>query len=340
MSSIGNNYFKLQAQKIAEQLDALDGKDGMIKAETWKEHAVNNWGAKDNVKDCISVFRAIRSIEHYIKREVNDTNQSASGIGDKWYSDILNLENNNSKTDAEPAAEKEMPLIPLVERTDALYVNNTNEIIACETENLKNYTAENVDPEQEKIVSDMYAKWSGIFKDSPLDKEFYDKLYNVIKVLNCSINDSDYNPGYYASKTEQTMDEVIAIMAGEARLNPKAKNGQYRGLFQLATPGLTDLKKWAAKNQDVFGMENIKDINIKEFAMLSGAEQLDYLIAYIGKAKEYSHISKNASITPGQLWAMIKYPFKGQQNSSITAQKNKAIKRVFTNSNVQQGTFA
>ena len=339
MSTINNNYVKQQAKKIAEELDAHDGKDGLIKAETWKEYAVNKWGGKGNVKDCISVFNAINSIKYYIKKEVNNTNQSASEIGDKWYSDILNLENNNSKTNAKLAAEKEKQLIPLIEHTDALYVNNTNEVIACKTENIKIYTAGDIDPQQEKIVSDMYEKWSGIFKNSPLDKDFFDKLYNVIKELNCEIKDSDYNPAYYESKTEQTMDEVIAIMAGESKLNPKSKNGQYRGLFQLAAPGLKDLKKWAAKNKDFFGMKNIKDININEFAMLSGAEQLDYLVAYIGKAKEYSRIQKNASITPGQLWAMIKYPFKGQQNSSITAQKSKAIKKVFINSQVQQGSL-
>ena len=84
-------------------------------------------------------------------------------------------------------------------------------------------------------------------------------------------------------------------------------------------------------------MKNIKNINIEQFGRLSGMEQLDYLVAYIGKAREYSKIPKNQSITPAQVWAMIKNPFKGQINSQMTMQKNNAIKKVFTNSSIQLG---
>lgn len=349
-----NILFSAKAKQLAEQLDKLDGKtDGAISASVWKDNAVKNWGAKDNVKVSISLFGAIKSIEKYMKAEAAKAGKSTDDIGEKWYSELVSISKIAGEQPVTKPADNiqdkktelivsEQPIYkPLAENADALNVDKTNIKTESSFVQKKDITAHlNLDPDKEKIVSSMYEKWSAKFKNSKLGKDFYSKVYDVMKVLNCSVKDVDFNSEVYSSKKEQIMDELIAIFACEAQLNPAARNGIYRGLFQLATGGLTDLKKWASKHQDVPGMKNIKNININQFARLSGVEQMDYLVAYIGKAKEYSKIPAEQSVTPGQVWAMIKYPFKGQLHSNITAQKNSAIQRVFKNSNIQQGTKA
>ncbi len=340
------NHFKPQAQKIARQLDKLDGEDNRINADTWKKYAVAKFGMKDNVKQFINIFSAANALEKSMEKEANTSDINADDIGEKWYADLFVTSDNNSQN--QPKTQDKVStdiLTPIIqtheEQTDALKIDNSNNIIAPDLKALnadkKNITR---DINAEKIISNMYAKWSGKFKNSPLGRDFYSKLYNTIKILNCSIKDSDFKKDIYSSKEEQTMDEFIAIFAGESQLNPATRKNIYRGLFQLAKDGLTDLKIWASKNQDVPGMKNIKNINIEQFGRLSGPEQLDYLVAYIGKAKEYSKIPKNQSITPGQVWAMIKNPFKGQTNSKITAEKNSSIKKVFTNNSIQFGSLA
>ena len=190
---------------------------------------------------------------------------------------------------------------------------------------------------KEEICSKMFKKWSSKFKNSPLTESFYLKLYDVIDTLNVEIPESDWDRENYSSPKEQAMDEVIAIFAGESQLNPRSKKGIYNGLFQLATPGLTEAKRWAKKNPEVPGMKNISDsMTINKFRNSSGELQLDYLVAYIGKCKEYSKIGKDEKITPGQLWAMIKYPFKGK-NNKLVQQKTDSIANVFNNSKIQQG---
>ncbi len=191
--------------------------------------------------------------------------------------------------------------------------------------------------EKAEVCKKMYEKWSAKFSKSPLKQDFYEKLYDVIETLNVKIPESEWDRENYSSPKEQAMDEVIAIFAGESQLNPRCKNGIYNGLFQLANPGLTEAKRWSKDNPDVPGMKNISDnMTITKFRNSSGELQLDYLVAYIGKCKEYSKIGKDESITPGQLWAMIKYPFKGKNNKLIQ-QKTDSISNVFENSNIEQG---
>ena len=197
-----------------------------------------------------------------------------------------------------------------------------------------------VDNKKTELCKKMYEKWSAKFSKSPLKQDFYEKLYDVIETLNVKIPESEWDRENYSSPKEQAMDDVIAIFAGESQLNPRCKSGIYNGLFQLANPGLKEAKKWAKDNPDVPGMKNISDnMTITKFRNSSGALQLDYLVAYIGKCKEYSKIGKDESITPGQLWAMIKYPFKGK-NNKIVQQKTNSISNVFENSNVEQGIKA
>lgn len=190
---------------------------------------------------------------------------------------------------------------------------------------------------KKEVATKLYKKWSGVFKNSNLKEDFYEKLYDVIDIMNIDITNSSWNKKEYATKKEQVMDEMIAIFAAESQLNSKKQKGQYYGVFQLAARPLIDLKAWAKDNPDVYGMKNIdQNLKIANFKNVPGTKQLDYLIAYIGKSKEYSKIDKNASITPGQLWAMIKYPFKGKHLTTVRA-KSDSIQSVFRNNNLPKG---
>ena len=160
-------------------------------------------------------------------------------------------------------------------------------------------------------------------------------LYDTIEKLGAKAIMTKTGHGYIKSK----MKETGAILAGESALNPQTENGIYKGLFQLASLGLVDAKKWAQENKDVPGMKNINPkLTIKQFQKLDGEAQLDYLIAYIGKSKEYSKIGADEQITPGQLWAMIKYPFKGKNKGLINA-KTDSIQNVFKNSKIAHGAI-
>lgn len=216
---------------------------------------------------------------------------------------------------------------------------------------------------KKEIVAGLYNKWQKKFPKSPLKQDFYNKLYDLIKKLNCTIKDKDFKPEKYSSKEEQTMDEVIAIFAGEAQLDTKsikdaydkdAKTGAktkitYYGLFQLAEDGLSDIKKLATAqtgsalskrliNEGV-KREDLKNINkelkISEFVKLSGTQQLDYLLAYMTNSKSYSNLA-GKNITPAQFWTMIKLPFQGQNENEVS-KKGKAIENVFNTSHVSRG---
>lgn len=183
-------------------------------------------------------------------------------------------------------------------------------------------------PEYLEMPKKAYQKWSKVFTQSPLKEYFYLKLYDVMERLNIKIDDWDSEK--YDSPKAQAFNEIIAILAGESQLKPDSKNGPYRGLFQLATAGLKDLKTWARTNEDgSTGLVIDQNIDIEGFAKLTGEEQLDYLVAYIEKMKEYSGIGKDESITPSQMWAMIKYPFRGKDGKLVN-EKNNAINKVIS----------
>ena len=226
-----------------------------------------------------------------------------------------------------------------VAERDATYVASrinpaTNVRIAAKN-NEQTAKAEEKILSKQEVCSKMYQKWASAFKDSPLKAGFYEKLYDVIETLNIKV--SKWDKENYSSPEEQAMDEVIAIFAGESKLNPRTKSGIYNGLFQLAAPGLKEAKMWAKKNRNVPGMQNIRDnMTISQFRYSSGELQLDYMVAYIGKCKEYSKIGEDDSITPTQLWVMIKYPFKGKDKGLIH-QKSDSIQSVFKNSKIELG---
>lgn len=183
------------------------------------------------------------------------------------------------------------------------------------------------------LCKKMHEKWNSYF-NTPLNLEFYKKLYDVIDDMKITISDREFDRKLYSSKKEQTFDQMIAILAGESQLDPHSRKGPYNGLFHLGEDGLKDAKQWAKDNKDVKGMKGISSsINLNSFRNLSGIKQLNYLIAYIGKSKEYSKIGKDAKITPAQAWVMIKSPFNGKDKNLIRA-KNDSIKNVFKTSNI------
>jgi len=349
MTDIAN--IKRLAADLAAKLDKVDGEDGKITADTWKKCPVVNWGAKDNVNNNISIFSARKSIEHYIKKELKNPEMSLEDIEELWQGDVLDLTKQKEEPE-KPESTQRTEIIPnsvvqkisqeisrgIEQKRDAIVVDNRNAEMIASVGKAEKHNISIPQTQKTIIVNGMYEKWSKKFNNSPLTKEFYSKLYDVIKTLNCSVSDIDYDKSVYKSKTEQTMDQVIAILAGESKLNPKAKDGKYHGLFQLKTPGLIDIKRYAVKHPEVPGMKNInQNANIKDFWNMPGEAQLDYLVAHINNAKIYSKIKSNEKITPAQMWAMIKFPFEGKASSDTTAQKANAIKAVFKNSNIQYG---
>lgn len=329
MSEINN--IKKQAQEIAGYLDRLDGKNNKIDAETWKKYAVSNWGAKDNVSNNISIFNAVKSIEFYLKREAKATGNKASDIGEKWYNDLVSIENKNSQPKATKSTESE----EISEQTDALYIDNTNNKIASKTKENRDLTAKlNINPIKQEIVSKMHQKWSSKYKNSNLNQEFYSKLYDFIKQINCEVDDKDFDRKHYSSKEEQTMDEVIAVIAGESSLNSKAKYYTYRGIFQLDSDSLNTVK-FVAKDKKLPGVN--QNITLSGFAKLSGEKQLDYLAAHIAYGRMSSGLSEKEKISPQQLWAMIKKPKHGQKHSDLTQQKSIAINRIFNKNKIERG---
>ncbi len=191
---------------------------------------------------------------------------------------------------------------------------------------------------RDEIVTKLHEKWSATFKRSP-DKAFYNKLYDVIQKLNVRVKDKDFDSEHYSSIMEQTLDETIAILAGESKLNTKSIHSSYRGLFQLDSKSFKTIKNWAKKHPDFYAMDNVNKSNINnlnQFHKASGEAQLDYLVGHIGNAKDWSGISHDENITPAQLWTMIKFPRYGQKSNQID-KKEAAIQRVFRASSIKHG---
>ena len=339
------NNIKALASQIAQKLDKKDGQNNRIDAETWKKFAVAQYGAKDNVKQCISIFNAEKSIEYYLKKNAQKEGISENDIGQRWLNSLDDIDLSQQAVKSSDT-EAEKPVLPSIElpanddleaKADATRVDKADVILQAKFDANKKKVNENlakVGEQREIISSKMHTKWSSKFKNSNLDKKFYTKLYDVIKKINCSIDDKDFKSDKYSSKMEQTMDEVIAVLAGESKLNSKAKNYIYRGIFQLDSNSLTTVKAMAKK----YNINGVKqNISLAGFANLSGAEQLDYLIGHVAFGKLCSNIKEYEKITPQQLWAMIKLPSKGQKDSLLTQQKARAINRVFTGSQVERG---
>jgi hypothetical protein len=302
------------ASKIVSRMNQLDSNpnDNYIDAKIWKDYAVQMYGAKDNVTIKISVFNATASIKKYLDRESKATGESVDKIATKWYDDLVDIKSN-----------------PQISNQQNINQSAANTVSSSK---IKGDTV----TKKEYLVNKMHNKWSSAFRQSPLGKDFYSRLYDVIKEMHCSVRDCDFNRKNYSSKEEQTMDEVIAVLAGESSLNPKSSgaDGKYRGLFQLDRPSLQTVKD-AAIDYKIPGIN--QKISLNGFAKLPGVKQLDYLKCHIANARRKSGLSQTETITPGQLWAMIKKPKYGQEYSTLTAQKNKQINKTFIKNDIERG---
>ena len=180
---------------------------------------------------------------------------------------------------------------------------------------------------KEYITDKMYQKWS-TRSNTNLDKSFYEKLYDIIKKLKCSIDEKDFDTDKYHSTIEQTMDEVIAIFEVEAGLNSRTKNGIYNGIFQLDEKSLKTIQQFS----DKYKIDNVdKKISIEQFRELSGDKQLDYLVGHIAYALKSGNFSKDNNLTPEKLWAMIKMPNKWKNNETLITNKKNIIKSTLKN---------
>ena len=202
----------------------------------------------------------------------------------------------------------------------------------------------------QEITLKMSKKWCKVFKDSPLSQKFFEKLCDVIKILNVKVPEKDWNKKVYSSPEEQAIDEIIAVFAGESRLNPRTigkvrgRNSFY-GLFQISQQGLTTAKHWAKEHPEIPGMKNIKqNMTLSAFRNLKGEEQLDYLVAYIGASRDASKISQDEELSPAKLWSMIKLPNLDENNPAkkarrerTIAQKQDSIDNIFKSNKVPLG---
>lgn len=205
------------------------------------------------------------------------------------------------------------------------------------------------EPAKKEICTKLCTKWKKAFNNTPLQQSFFEKLYDVIDQLNVKIPEDKWDKSKYSSPKEQAMDEVIAIFACEGRLDPRTVSSSkppYYGLFQLAD--LKTVNKYAASHPEEPGMNkiiaNATTMTMSKFRNLSGEEQLDYLIAYVGASREGSHINPDEAITPAKLWSMIKLPNLPEDNPTKKArrektiiQKEKAIDTVFRTNRVPRG---
>jgi hypothetical protein len=322
-----NAIARQQAARIALKLDQSDGQDHFISKDTWK-YAMEKYGAKKiNIR--ISVFNAEKSIAVYIKRELEKNGGDARTIGEKWYNELVEFTEKGSNSHKNIPIEQVQKKPP--QRTLA---PKAADLKADSGKNIKSQPAKVKPAEKEVIVAKMYEKWSSNFKNSNLDINFYNKLYDFIKLVHCEIDDEAFDSKNYSSKEEQTMDEVIAVLAGESSLNSKAKYYIYRGIFQLDAASLTTVKKMGEK-YDLPGIN--QDINLAQFANLSGEKQLDYLIGHLTYAKIRSGILSTERITPQQLWAMIKLPNRGQRYNNLVQQKSRCINKIFDANNIKRG---
>lgn len=315
------NIFTGKAKEIANRVDNNNVKDGRIADKE------------------ISIF-------------LNECERSGIDVEEEsWYSKCADVFEKHMQSLQDKISKFVPPKQQHVEVPDAMYVEPTPEVKAMKVEDAKRAKIKNIKPAptKEEICKGMYEKWKSKFKSSPLGLSFYEKLYDVIKTLNISSSSELRNlrtknekqkeekiANKYQSVEERTMDEVIAVLAGESRLNPRSK-GRFNGLFQLDQKSLNDLKRWAKNHPEIPEAKKIQsNMTIAKFRTLSGAKQLDYLIAFIIKSKNASDIEQDEKITPEQLWAMIKLPSKGQNENLIRAKRD-SIQRVLQTNKIPYG---
>lgn len=94
-----SNSANLKAKQIAQELDRHDGKsDNLITADTWNNvFKAKEKGGKE-IRSCISVFNAEKSIKTYLKR--NALSESGrNDVGEAWLQDVVNPKSGENPDD-------------------------------------------------------------------------------------------------------------------------------------------------------------------------------------------------------------------------------------------------
>ncbi len=130
-------------------------------------------------------------------------------------------------------------------------------------------------------------RWSK--KKPNLSDEFYNKVVEISKRLNCDPND------------------LMALMNAESGLNPKAKNraSSATGLIQFIESTAKELGTSTA-----------------ELKKMSAEEQLVYVEKYLQNAKKKANLKDNDKVTAGTLYAMVFLPSRASQNIITESHEN------------------
>ncbi len=302
------NEVNLNPQFIFNKLDESDGKkDNKISASVWNQFAKICGG--NAVKESINNNDAIRSIGIYLERATADTKKKiAQFLG-------LNNQNNNQNQGVNRNRNRSlMPdnTIPNDEPGRVAKLGR-NEVVAPAVP-VHNVSQSSGTKKNAKAIADAWAETFGISNKNGEFTKFVERLYDIAKQLNITkTNSGSWDKTTYPTKEDQIVDELMAVFAGESSFNPKAKNGGYRGIFQLDQMSL-----------DSLNMSN-KVKSIDQFANLSRIQQLDYFVAHINLGRSYSKMG-NQPISSAEAWRLVKFPAYGNPSILKEPSKSKAIK--------------
>ena len=318
------NEINLNPETIYRRLDELDGGLGtdnkgetFIRKSIWNEFA-DICGGK-HINEQITKDDAMRSIKTYIQRATADTKKKiAQFLG-------LNNQNNNQSVSADKRTDRSlMPdnTIPNDEPARVATVGKSNIPPAAPLSNVSNTPQSSTS--QTKRAKAIADSWAETFKISNRNGEFtkfVERLYEIAKELNITKTTSGtWDKSKYPTIEDQIVDELMAIFAGESRFRTKT-SGIYHGIFQLANdPNImadADTTKYLKE-------ANLKYTNIKAFDNLSRLQQLEYLVPYLKTGIKRSNL-KGQSISPAQVWSMIKYPSLGKPGNVIKNREGKVI---------------
>ena len=277
-------------KQIVNRLDCRDNPenkaDGIIKKDEWDKFAA---GKGRTVQIGISVFRAKKSVEQYLKQQAN-TEKEKMDLAQKWLDKLITDEEeivpvrlapinkeDKSKIEADikqaGTVKNDATLVSVVHEDEEIINKNPDATI----ENFRKRHDIRID--YKESAKRLQSKWCGIWTQAKLPLSFFEKLLDIIPKLNLKVDKFDSEN--YASPQEQIADRLCLLFAQEAGLNPKSKTSNYAGLFQLANDTIYHVKQSAQKEEISRLMTDKKDFDgLSGFAKLSGEQQLDWLIAF------------------------------------------------------------
>lgn len=202
---------------------------------------------------------------------------------------------------------------------------------------IHNYKADFIHPEviQTKKATDFDVQklenyWNNkkIYPQYDLSPKFYEHLKDTCRKMNCLVSEKDFDPTKYNSREEQTVFEMSAIFAVESSMyHKKTNSNKFFGTWQVSSSAATTVNQEIAKDKENLPPTEQKKLLPKltpqGMLRISPEKQLDYLEVYIKACKRrYSKIPQEETITPAQVWAMIKSPYAGNNDKKVEAKQN------------------